>query len=696
MQYKLGIWSCLGLGFFSTFSLAGDPTATLETIRIQANSTLESDTQSTASTKFSHDVLDVPFNRAFISKQQLEQQDVQRIDDALTLVSGVFHQSTLGGGFWDNYSIRGFSTDPNWGAAMIRNGLSVNRGISAPKDMVNIESLDFLKGPMAALYGRGETGGLLNLNSKKPEWQNASEINLRVNSHEQYRISIENTAPLSDELAYRFAVAHEDNQSFRDHVSSKRWFFSPQLTWKISDQTQLDFDSEFTQQLGTFDRGISTVQKKFVMNPKTFTGEPNDGDMRVKDHFYQLRLSHAFNDEWKLNSALSYKDAQLTGLSAEPRHIQTDGQTLERQRRYRDYQSEDLLLQAELLGKFEQSWARHELLVSTEIGQLDYRQYQLRRNHSTDNPNTINIYQPQYGQYSPSLAPFTDTDERQRYFALNLQDQMFLNDQWSVLVGTRFDQVEQKFENQLTHKQHQQTLHQASPRLGVNFKASDHWTFYSNYGRSFAMNSGMNRVGENFAPEKGQSYEIGSKYQLNDHSLLSLALFKMQKQNVLTTDQIDPNFQTAAGEVSSQGIELDFNSQLNDRWSVNVNYSYTDAQIEKDQDIAKGSRLSNIPKHQAAVSSNYEFLQQGAVKAGIGGNIHYVGERSGHNLDNGFNLPSYTLVNLNAYYSPSDRLRYQFNLNNLFDKTYYLSSYSDLWIQPGEPINASLSAQFKF
>jgi iron complex outermembrane receptor protein len=55
----------------------------------------------------------------------------------------------------------------------------------------------------------------------------------------------------------------------------------------------------------------------------------------------------------------------------------------------------------------------------------------------------------------------------------------------------------------------------------------------------------------------------------------------MQKQNVLTTDRIDPNFQTAAGEVSSQGIELDLNSQLNDRWSVNANYSYTDAQIEK-------------------------------------------------------------------------------------------------------------------
>ncbi|MBP5818722.1 TonB-dependent receptor, partial [Acinetobacter baumannii] len=44
----------------------------------------------------------------------------------------------------------------------------------------------------------------------------------------------------------------------------------------------------------------------------------------------------------------------------------------------------------------------------------------------------------------------------------------------------------------------------------------------------------------------------------------------------------------------------------------------------------------------------------------------------------------------------SGRLRYQLNVNNLFDKTYYVSSYSDLWVQPGEPLNASISAQWKF
>lgn len=48
---------------------------------------------------------------------------------------------------------------------------------------------------------------------------------------------------------------------------------------------------------------------------------------------------------------------------------------------------------------------------------------------------------------------------------------------------------------------------------------------------------------------------------------------------------------------------------------------------------------------------------------------------------NGFNSVKLYAVNLNGY-KPSDRLRYQLNINNLFDKSYYVSpSYSDLWVQ---------------
>ncbi len=380
MMNKFSILSSsLYLSLLSSFTWAETSTEVLQTIQLQAETEGENLQQSTAMTKFSHDILDVPFSRSVLSKALIQQQDVQRIDDALTQVSGVYSQTNYGGGFWDNFSFRGFSTDPNIGAQIIRNGLSVNRGLSAPRDMVNIESLDFLKGPMAALYGRGEAGGLLNINTKKPEWERSSEVNLRANSLEKYRASFEHTAPISDAVAYRIAVAHEDNQSFRDHVQSERWFFSPQLTWKISDSTQLDFDSEFTRQDGTFDRGVSSYQKQFVMDPKTFTGEPDDGDHIQKDHFYQLRLAHQFNDDWKMNNALSVKDTQLKGFSSEPRRIQSDGRTLERQRRYRDNKSDDILFQTEVLGTIQQDWARHEVLLSTELGQMKYRQLQLRQ-----------------------------------------------------------------------------------------------------------------------------------------------------------------------------------------------------------------------------------------------------------------------------------------------------------------------------
>jgi iron complex outermembrane receptor protein len=67
---------------------------------------------------------------------------------------------------------------------------------------------------------------LLNITTKKPQWQPQGQLNLRANTEQQYRGSFEYTAPLNDQLAYRLAIAHEDNQSFRDEVNSERWFFT--------------------------------------------------------------------------------------------------------------------------------------------------------------------------------------------------------------------------------------------------------------------------------------------------------------------------------------------------------------------------------------------------------------------------------------------------------------------------------------
>ncbi|MDO4223374.1 MAG: TonB-dependent siderophore receptor [Acinetobacter sp.] len=671
------------------------PTQQLETIVVQAQDGDESLTTNTSATKFAHDVLDVPFSRALVSKEQLQQQDIQRIDDAIHHVSGVFHQTNYGGGFWENYSFRGFGTDPDMGATLIRNGLSANRGISSPKDPVNIESLDFLKGAATAIYGRGEVGGALNVSSKKPQWHHAGEINARVQSEEQYRLSFEHTAPLHEQLAYRIALSGEHNQSFRDYVYSKQLFVSPQLSWKVSEQTQLDFDSEFLQRNALFDRGVSTVNGQFVMNPRTYTGEPDDDENVLKDQFYQLRLNHQLGTDWQLKSAVSHKHTHLTGTSSEARRM-LDAETLSRFRRHRDNESRDTLAQTEILGSFDGFGAKHDVVIGAEVGQLDYTQKLWRINHSTANPNTINIYAPQYNVYLPAMPLNANYLEQQRYAAINLQDQIFFNHQWSILAGVRFDYVKQRFDDYKAQKTGDKTHQQWSPRLGVNYHVNDQWSAYANLGQSFAMNSRLDRLGQSFAPERGTNYEVGVKYQPNTQSLISVAVFNADKRNVLTTDPVDSSYYTTAGKVGSRGLELDVNYAVSDRVQVNAHYAYTDAQVKQDPVLAKGARLSNIPKHSATLSGHYEFLQQDERKAGVGASVAYVGERSGHYEDIGFNLPAYTLLNAHAYYAPSARSRYQLNIHNVLNKDYYLASYSNMWVQPGEPLNASISAQWKF
>lgn len=74
---------------------------------------------------------------------------------------------------------------------------------------------------------------------------------------------------------------------------------------------------------------------------------------------------------------------------------------------------------------------------------------------------------------------------------------------------------------------------------------------------------------------------------------------------MLTTNPSDANYQYAAGEALSQGIEVDLQSQLTDQLHLMANYAYTDAQIHKDTTIAKGTPLNNIPRHSGNLALDY-------------------------------------------------------------------------------------------
>ncbi|EOR08086.1 hypothetical protein I593_01441 [Acinetobacter tandoii DSM 14970 = CIP 107469] len=664
----------------------------LSTITLTAEKQDERHTSSQAITQFNHDLLDVPFTKSHVSNEDIQNHHVQRISDALSLVNGVVYQDSYGGGFWDNYSFRGFSTDPNMGTIYMRNGLSSVSGIHTPRDMVNIHAIDFLKGPMAAMYGQGAIGGIMNITTKQPEWESKNSLSVSGSTLEEYRAVLDTTGAMNQDVAYRLGLAYENNQSFRDQVDNQHYYIAPQLAWKLSAQTQLNLDTEFAQSKGVFDRGIPMVNGQLNLNKKTFLGEPSDGDIEIQDQMVQLRVNHAFNDDWNNTTAITYSHGERAGTSTEISSIATDGQTANRFRRSRQFETETTNFQSILRGKLNTGSIRHELVTNIEAGH--YTIDQLQRRSAAGASSQINLNHPVYGQNILPLTRTTkNTKETQQMLGFNLQDQIFLNDQWNVLVGGRLNRLEQQIDDHRSGKSAEQAFTPFTPRAGINYQPTEKLSFYTNWGKAFELNTGLNKNNDLYDPEKTESWEVGAKYQFRAKSWLGLTYFDLDKQHLLTEGISDSYVDS--GRVQSHGVEFELQHQLTDQLRLNANYTFTDASIVESEVEAKGARLKNIPKHTANLSANYQFNFAG-YDAGLIGHVNYYGKRSANYIDNGTSLPDFTIVNVGAYAQLRPDLRVQLNIDNLFDQDYYVASYTNNWVQPGEPLKATATLNWTF
>lgn len=82
----------------------------------------------------------------------------------------------------------------------------------------------------------------------------------------------------------------------------------------------------------------------------------------------------------------------------------------------------------------------------------------------------------------------------------------------------------------------------------------------------------------------------------------------------------------------------------------------------------------------------------------VGAGARYVGERAG-NAVNDFDLPSYTVADAFATYDTrveGQKVKFQLNVKNLFDRTYYTSSASRFFVSMGDSRQVSLSSTLEF
>ncbi|MCS3418838.1 iron complex outermembrane receptor protein [Pseudomonas sp. BIGb0450] len=645
-------------------------------------------TRSASATKTDTALRDIPQSISVIPASVLQDLGSTNVERALEFAGGVSKQNNFGGLTLYEYSVRGFTT-----SEFYVDGFSANRGYPSTPDAANIERIEVLKGPAASLYGRGDPGGTVNIVSKKPQPEPFTTVQTSAGSWDRYRTALDVNTPLDSEgnVLSRVNLAVEDNHSFRDHVEAKRVFVAPSISWQLDPDTSLLVESEFVRHRSTFDRGIVAPNNRWSgVSRSTFLGEPNDGDIRNHNNRLQATLEHHLNDAWQLRLASHYKQGSLWGDASENRPLDADGHTLNRRYRERSTGWHDSITQLELRGRFDIGNWQHELLVGTEYE--DYRKKE-RVTAIAGGPYTIDIYNPVYGQPKPNGARSgTDFFEQVKSQALNLQDQIIFTDRLRGMIGARFEHFEQRTNDfARNHAKSQQTHDALTQRAGLLYQLTPEVGLFANASTSFKPNNGLDAGGKSFKPEEGVGYEIGIKSELFDDRLsTTLAAFHIEKENVLA---LDPATDTnrAMGKARSQGVDLQLTGQVTDAVRVIGAFAYIDAEVTKgDKTIPTGSRILGVAKRSGSLLGVYEF-QDGLLRGSdLGAAFTYVGDRSGE-AGGRFELPAYHTVDLLAHYKASDNVTVGLNLNNLFDEKYYERSYSNYWVNPGEPRNFTVS-----
>lgn len=641
-------------------------------------------TRSSSATKTDTPLSEIPQAISVVPAQVLEDLNTTRIDRALDFAGGVSRQNNFGGLTLYGYSVRGFTT-----GELYKNGFAVNRGSYSAPDASGIERIEVLKGPAASLYGRGDPGGMINIVTKKPQTEAFTRFAASAGSWDRYRTSLDVNTPLNEDgsLLSRVNLALEDNHSFRDHVGSERQIISPSFSWQISPDTRVLLESEFSRTESVFDRGIPAFDNQLgSVQRSTFLGEPNDGEIHNNNQMLQLSLEHLLSDTWKLRLANHYAQGTLQGDSSEPSRL--IGSEVSRFYRQRNFEWNNSITQAELHGDFSVGSWRHQPLIGLEYE--NYRNSQKYPQSVTSLGYGQDIYNPVYGQPKPAIVNPNDFFEHVESYSLNLQDQITFSERLNGLLGVRLERFEQTALNRSTGVSNEQHKEVATPRAGLLYQLTPQVGVFANASTSFKPN-GISGQGTVFKPEKGIGYETGLKLDLFDSRLgATVALFQIDKENVLTADPNNPGDSIAAGQARSQGLDMQFSGQLSDALRVIGAYAYIDAEVTKDNTLPKGSRLLGVPQHSGSLLGVYEFQNGWLRGSDIGAAINYVGDRSGQSGSN-FELPAYTTVDLLAHYQASKNLRVGLNLNNAFNRKYYERSFNSVWVMPGDPRNLNLS-----
>ncbi|KAF0810298.1 TonB-dependent receptor [Alcanivorax sp. S71-1-4] len=608
----------------SAGALAQESTARLDTI----------DVVSTAA-GYEQKITDAPASITVISREDLERKRFGNLAEALADVEGIDVRGNTGKTGGLNISIRGMPSDytlilidgrrQNTAGNVTPNGFGeAATGFMPP--LSAIERIEVVRGPMSTLYGSDAMGGVVNIITRKVNetWGGSLTHDYTIQEEREFgdttNTTLYTSGPLiPDQLGLTvrgsvFNRAESDlkptgdadsnvelNTRGQNPVEGRIHTFGARLDMISLEDHDIWFDVDVAKQL--YDNGTPD-DRKLSSNDTPTNWRGYDDELRFNRK--QVALGHTSDTAiGRIESSLMRNYTETVGrtIPGNPQNPTNTGIPGKNVGDPRELETTNVVADTKLMTGLGDS---HFLTVGAQWWKAEM----------TDGVAT--------------------TDFEQTTWALFAEDEWRILDDLALTLGAR-------------HDQHDAFGGHTSPRAYAVWNTTDHWTVKGGVSAGYKtprvdqLHDGIVGFGAQGAsasigspdlePETSVSQEIGVYYLGYNGLNLNATIFHNEFDDKIASGPdllncsfaADPNRpgcvdygnfpnQDTFGqsinidEATTQGLELAATLPLADRWSLSMNYTYTDSEVKENGQ--SNGKLADTPRHMAHARLNWRTTER--------------------------------------------------------------------------------------
>jgi iron complex outermembrane receptor protein len=662
----------------------------------------------------------LPASVTVLSDDLLEDLGARNLGLVLPYVAGVANGDNNGVNR-DSFVIRGFQNDNRY-----VNGIRQSITAEGRPALDTIERVEIVRGPSGVEGSLTAPGGFVNIITKKPLFDFRGELFASVGDANFYRAGVDVTGPLAgDVLAGRLIAAYEDRQQWRLGRRQRPIItIAPSLLLRLGGNTAVLVEYEYRDQNDPLDRGTifaRGIRPGSDFLPRDFAFHQRFDELKLQNHRLDADLTHRFSDALSVrlhyqsiwqndrqvaarNAASEASDGVLqgpdgltfTGNSLLPVFLSDGASRLRSETWVGEARLDFATGNIEHSFNFGASTARNRDRFASRDGDFRY----------LSGTAEIDIFAPTdrltIADFNPTTSIFADFVRGDRIDSGYGQWLARWSDRLRTVASIRYDDIRFFSREDITGIAAAElaqgeadgtidptNLFDASSgdnsiswRLGASYDLTGSLVAFAGAARTGEPQTGFTRAGGDIGLKTSQSFETGLRYRIaGGRALATFTLYRIKQSNIAIADPTnDPDeaFLVPLGAGRINGIELELTGRVTDNLSLFSGVSLQDSRIlESDQPII-GNDFANTPDFQASLFANWNGRPIGLPRLDIGLGIIYQGEREA-NSGNEYQLPDYARVDLGVSYAFAEDFEARFQVNNLFDKTYYTAAQDSIF-----------------